>query len=407
MNPILRNFLSVIRRFRVATTLNVLGLSVAFAAFMVIMIQLDYDLGFDKFHKDYDRIFRVEYVRNASAQANMCRPLADRFFESSPHILAGGIAQMRLGSTRFHLKDDDARNVFEEISSMVTSSFFDVFSFDFMEGSNEGFIDIESGNIFIPLSMARKLFGNEPAVGKQIVFESDRWVRTIKAVYRDFPENTIIGNCMYLAMIEGAYKDDRSEWSFITYIRVNDAANAPMLFDNFKRTFDASSSSMNFNLDDADTYLRLTPLADLHYIKGVEYDFTPKASKQTLMILFAIAIMIVAIAAINFTNFSTALTPMRVKNINTQRVLGARRNTLRLSIALEAVMVSLLSYLIAILFVILFNRTPLSKLIDADSSIAANPLIVGGTALIALLAGVLAGLYPSFYITSLGSALQG
>ena len=88
---------------------------------------MDYDYGFDKFHKDYDKIFRVEYIRNASPQANLWRPLADRFIESSPSILAGGIAQMWKGAVRFHLQDDEARNMFEENSFMVTSAFFDVF----------------------------------------------------------------------------------------------------------------------------------------------------------------------------------------------------------------------------------------------------------------------------------------
>ena len=406
MRPIIRNFLSVIRRFKPAVALNILGLSVAFAAFMVIMIQLRFDFGFDKFHKDYDKIFRVEFTRNASTQANMCRPLAEHFIESSPNILVGAVAQMRLGSTRFYVEGDDVRNIYEENSQIVTSPFFDVFTFDFIEGSNEGYIDIESGNIFIPLSMSRKLFGNEPAVGKQIVLSGGGGVRTIKAVYRDFPANSIVGNHVYFAMIDSGFRDDWSEWGFITYIRVNDATNAPMLFDNFKRTFDATAVwGENFDWDNAGRSLRLTALADLHYVTGVDYDFAPKASKQILMILFVIAIVIVGIAAINFTNFSTALTPMRIKNVNTQRVLGARRSMLRLSIASEALVISLLSYLIALLFVILFHSTPLSKLIDADSSLAANSLIVGGTAVVALLTGAIAGLYPSFYITSFAPAL--
>jgi putative ABC transport system permease protein len=99
-------------------------------------------------------------------------------------------------------------------------------------------------------------------------------------------------------MITDSLKNAWSEWSYITYIRVNDAANAPMLFDNFKRTFDASTSSFgrDFNWDEAGLSMHLTPLADLHYISGVEYDFVPKAGKQTLMILFAIALVILAIA---------------------------------------------------------------------------------------------------------------
>ena len=103
------------------------------------------------------------------------------------------------GTTRFHLQDDKARKMFEEISLMVSSTIFDVFSFDFIEVSNEGFTGIEPGNIFIPLSMSRKLFRNEPAVEKQIVIS--RGVRTIKAVYRDLPANSNIDNCMYMAMI--------------------------------------------------------------------------------------------------------------------------------------------------------------------------------------------------------------
>ena len=402
MNPVLRNLLSVVRRFKLAMALNLLGLSVAFAAFMVILFQLSYDHDFDKCHKDYDRIFRVEYVRNATAQANMCRPLADRFIESSPHILAGGIAQMRLNQTRFHLQDDEARNIFEENSLIVSSTFFDVFSFDFVEGSNEGLIDIESGNIFIPLSMSRKLFGNEPAVGKQIMMSNGSGIRTIKAVYHDFPSNTTVGNYMYMAMLAEALKDNWSEWGYVTYIRVNDAANARLLFDNFKRNFDASTSSFgpDFNWDEAGVALRLTPLTVLHYIKGVEYDYVPKASKQTLMILFAIAVVIFVIALINFTNFSTALTPMRVKSINTQKILGAQRNMLRAAIASEAPVISFLSYLIAVLLVLIFRVTPLAQLIDADLSLTAQPFIIGGTAIVALLIGLLAGLYPALYMTS-------
>jgi putative ABC transport system permease protein len=151
--------------------------------------------------------------------------------------------------------------------------------------------------------------------------------------------------------------------------------------------------------------LRLTALPDIHFATDVEYDQTPKSSKQTLLILLAIAIVIVAIASINFTNFSTALTPMRIKSINTQKVLGADLFTLRLSLVFEAVFISLLSYGVALLFILLFKHTPLAKLVDADLSITAHPFIVGGTALVALLAGFLAGSYPARYMTSFAPAL--
>ncbi|MDR3194077.1 MAG: ABC transporter permease, partial [Tannerella sp.] len=87
MKTIARNFLSVLRRYKLATALNVLGLSVAFTAFMVIMMQVDYDRGFDCFHRDADRIFRVETSFRGSAQVNLSRPLSEALLQSSPHIV--------------------------------------------------------------------------------------------------------------------------------------------------------------------------------------------------------------------------------------------------------------------------------------------------------------------------------
>ena len=95
MKAIIRNLISVARRFQLAASLNILGLSVAFAAFMVIMIQLDYDYSFDKCHEDYDKIFRVELELPELFNTRfpiMPRPFAEQIFESSPHIVAGAIS---------------------------------------------------------------------------------------------------------------------------------------------------------------------------------------------------------------------------------------------------------------------------------------------------------------------------
>ena len=403
MNPILRNFLSVIRRFKLAMSLNILGLSVAFAAFMIIMIQLDYDYGFDKFHKDYDKIFRLEFTQNTTTQAIICRPLAEQFFESSPHIVAGAISNPFGGEAFFHVENDGVRNYYKENSIVVSPEFFNVFTFDFVEGSKD--VYIAPGNVFIPLSLKRKIFGNEPAVGQQIV-HSGWGKQTVLAVYRDFPPNSIIENCMYFAMQPNENKDNWGNWNYHVYLRVNQASNAPHLFDNFKRNFDAKAHwGESFDWEESGNGIRLTSLSDIHFETGIQYDQTSKVSRQTLLILFAIAIAIITIAAINFTNFSTALTPMRIKSINTQRVLGARRRTIRLSLVGEAVFVCLLSYLVALWLILLFNSTSLARLVDADLSLTAHPLIVGGSALAAMFAGFLAGAYPARYMTSFAPAL--
>ena len=403
MNAVIKNFLSVVRRYKLAVVLNILGLSVAFAAFMVIMIQLDYDNGFDKFHKDHDKIFRVEFTQKDNTIGLLSRPLAERFFESSPHIVNGAIFFPWGGNVFFYVENDGVRNFYKENAIGVSPEFTDVFTFDFVEGAEDALKSPE--NVIIPLSLSRKIFGTESAIGKQLVNEQGS--QTVGAVYRDFPVNTIITNDIYTSIPENENKDNWQNFNYTVYIRVNDASNAPLLFDNFKRTFTLPEGIWggSTDWDESGTSLRLTTLPDIHFVTDVQYDFVPKASRQTLLILFAIAIVIVAIVAINFTNFSTALTPMRVKSINTQRVLGARLNTIRMSLVFEAVIISFLSFMVAILVVVLFNGSPLDKLTDADLTLTSHPLIVGGTALMALLTGLLAGLYPSRYMTSFAPAL--
>ena len=124
-----------------------------------------------------------------------------------------------------------------------------------------------------------------------------------------------------------------------------------------------------------------------------------------LLVLLTIAIITIIIAGINFTNFTTALSPMRVKNINTQRVFGVQQRTIRLLIVSEAVFFSLLSYLVSLCLVLAFRISPFAELLSADLILTAHPLIVGGTALVALIAGILAGMYPAFYMTSFEPAL--
>lgn len=114
MKTILRNLLSVLRRFKMATLLNVLGLSVAFSAFILIMMQVEYDQNFDRGYTDTESIFRVEAMFEDGGQAVICRPLADAFIQSSPHIVAGTLANPWGGDLFFSVEENGVRNTFKE-----------------------------------------------------------------------------------------------------------------------------------------------------------------------------------------------------------------------------------------------------------------------------------------------------
>ena len=405
MNPIIRNLVHVLRRFKLAALLNVLGLSVAFAAFMIIMTGVKFDFSFDRFHQHHDRIFRLEGSLGGTYYAFTSRPVAEQFFQSSPHIVAGTVIDFA-GIDVFVKFDEesnafDEENVFREHLAFVSNEIFDVFTFDIVEGAKDVF-DLPS-HIMIPQSFARKLFGDEPAVGRQVYSyrlhtRDATTLFTIGAVYRDFPANSIIQNIVYAPVSDDFEMSHWAAFNIKAFIRVNDVSNVDLLLQNFMRSdvFPSEWDRTQFG----GIGLRLSPLSGIRFATDVSHDIIPKRSLQMLMILFAIGIIIILIAGINFTNFSMALMPMRVKNINTQRVLGAQQNTIRLMLIVEAIVFTVVSYLIATLFIKLFSESLLW-----GELLASDLLVIGGTALVAIVLGILVGLYPAYFITSFAPAL--
>ena len=407
MKTILRNFFSVLRRFKAASVLNVLGLSIAFVAFMLIMMQVNYDYTFDCSHRNADAIFRVDIVHGSKgSQAIICRPFARAFTESSPHIKGGCLLNAWVGSPFFYVEQNGQRTGYRENAWEVSPGLLDVIHFDMLEGTAQA-LD-EPGSVILPESMAKKIFGNETAVGKQLIAPNvEMNAQIIKGVYKDFPRNSALQNVIYVAMNPKENYDNWGNWNYFFFVRLDDPANKENVLDNFKSNFNAKEAFGNeFEWGGEESFdLRLTSLPDVHFLNNVDFDSMPKASRQTLLVLFSIAFVIIIIAGINFTNFSTALTPMRIKSINTQKVLGSSDRMLRGSLLVEAVGVSTFAYLLSLLFLYVIPKTPVASLVDADISFGAQPMIIAGTAVIAVIVGVLAGLYPSYYVTSFPPAL--
>ena len=407
MKTILRNFISVLRRFKTASVLNVLGLSIAFVAFMLIMMQVNYDYTFDCSHRNADAIFRVDIVHGSKgSQAIICRPFARAFTESSPHIKGGCLLSTWVGSPFFYVEQNGQRTGYRENAWEVTPGLLDVIHFDMLEGTAQA-LD-EPGSVILPESMAKKIFGNESAVGKQLIVpDTEMNAQIVKGVYKDFPRNSVLQNVMYAAMNPKENYDNWGNWNYFFFVRLDDPVNKENVLDNFRNNFNAKEVFGNeFEWGEENSFdLRLTSLPDVHFLNNVDFDSMPKASRQTLLVLFSIAFVIIIIAGINFTNFSTALTPMRIKSINTQKVLGSSDRMLRGSLLAEAICVSMFAYLLSLLFLYIVPKTPVASLVDADMSFGAQPMIIAGTAVIAAIVGVLAGLYPSYYVTSFPPAL--
>lgn len=396
MKKLLKSLCNVFRRSKRAMIINVLGLSVAFAAFLIIMMQVYFDRSFDACHKDAEQIYRVELGLQGNKFAIVSRPIVE-FISQSPQIEASALVS-NIISTPYKVDINSIENRFNERTQRVTPSFTDVFHFDMLEGTDKA-LSLPN-QVLIPASLAKKIFGDEPAAGKQLQEESKSVL--IGGVYKDFPKNSSIENVIYVAIPEketGGWGD----FNYNAYVKTISSGN---IAEEQARLDSELAKTIKENEPDMPaTSLFLTPLRDLHNITDVMYDNTPKSDRQTATILLTIAFAIIIVAGINFMNMSMALVPKRMKSINMHKVLGGTNTSIRINYILESALIGIFSFLIGLVFVFIVSKTSITSLVDADISLWMHPGLTMITLLIAILIGALSGLYPSFYITSFQPAL--
>lgn len=186
------------------------------------------------------------------------------------------------------------------------------------------------------------------------------------------------------------------------YVTLDDPLNKEEVLDHFNKTFDFAKSQMGSAQEIA---LRLTPLKEVYYTHDTTFDFNPKGHRETNYVLLGIAFLILFIAGINFTNLTTSLIPLRLKTINTHRVLGCSIYKLQAISLIESIVICLISYILALFIVNDLSYTPIVNWVDADIRLSQYKGLILLTALIAILTGCLAGLYPAIRSTSYAPAL--
>lgn len=413
MKLMIRNLLYLFKRFKTAVVLNLFGLTIAFAAFLLIVMQVDYEMNYDAMHSKSGRTFRLEANHGEfKHNAIHCLMFSDAFVNSSAHITDYSYRYPFYGGERYcqidEVDDQGEAKVFKENFQLCLPNISDVFDFHMKEGSVEC-LSIP-GSVLIPESVAKRLFNKQSAIGKRIRMSgSSGWqpvsttILTIGGVYKDFPGNTTVQNRIYVPMDQlDLLKSSWQMYANEIYVTLDDPLNKEEVLDHFNKTFDFAKSQMGSAQEIA---LRLTPLKDVYYTHDTTFDFNPKGHRETNYVLLGIAFLILFIAGINFTNLTTSLIPLRLKTINTHRVLGCSIYKLRAISLIESIVICLISYILALFIVNDLSYTPIANWVDADIRLSQYKGLILLTALIAILTGCLAGLYPAIRSTSYAPAL--
>lgn len=413
MKLMIRNLLYLFKRFKTAVVLNLFGLTIAFAAFLLIVMQVDYEMNYDAMHSKSGRTFRLE-ANHGEFEHNAihCLMFSDAFVNSSAHITDYSYRYPFYGGERYcqidEVDDQGEAKVFKENFQLCLPNISDVFDFHMKEGSVEC-LSIP-GSVLIPESVAKRLFDKQSAIGKRIRMSgSSGWqpvsttILTIGGVYKDFPGNTTVQNRIYVPMDQlDLLKSSWQMYANEIYVTLDDPLNKEEVLDHFNKTFDFAKSQMGSAQEIA---LRLTPLKEVYYTHDTTFDFNPKGHRETNYVLLGIAFLILFIAGINFTNLTTSLIPLRLKTINTHRVLGCSIYKLQAISLIESIVICLISYILALFIVNDLSYTPIANWVDADIRLSQYKGLILLTALIAILTGCLAGLYPAIRSSSYAPAL--
>ncbi|MBP5418376.1 MAG: ABC transporter permease [Bacteroidales bacterium] len=392
--------MALYRKTRISTLINIVGMSIAFAAAIILMVQVKWDVTYNKNFDGYEKVFVFEHdiLGSGSLGTNTCRPLIEQVRTASPNIESVGTNCNR-GSVFYHREGDKEHAIVLEVSE-VDSSFFSVVPFEWLDGSLSDFTT--QGTAAIAKSKAQMLFGDESPVGQVIESVSGNQLRVV-AVYNDMPSNS----CFNSDLIENLGDENinlASEWSYGMLLKLRDEHQASETLDMMKEAFLKCYGIKDEDRDDPEVQrflnnMRLSNIHDAHFECDV-HGFIPCVNIAITITLATIAALLIIIAIINFINFAFAEIPFKIKNINTRKVLGESRASLIGKQLLHAAVLAVVALGIAAGIVYIVSGTSLASYVSGSLKLADNIGLLMLTVGVALVSAVVAGIVPAIYSTS-------
>ena len=414
-----RNFLTTLRRYKISSLLNVIGLTLAFTAFYVIMTQVWWELGYNRSLHEADRIYLVEnedWYEPGKWASWLNRPVPERVIASTAGVEVGGCMWGGFGSGTCWTSNEPSfgYNKFSASCGSVSLPFLDVFAFRSVEGDVHDLGKPKS--VIVSREAAERM---RVGVGSLIWVDTDEpqpdGAMEVVAVFEDFPDNSLLGECEVVKNLGETNLYTTSEWSFNYFVKFRPGADP----DEFARQWTNVNQEMQREAaekraaagdaadddDESGIYgVRLSPVSELYFESDSQAPCR-QGSVVTTYTLLGIAVLVIVLAFINFVNFFFALVPVRIRTVNTFKVFGAPASSLRFNFVFEAFGLVLIALLAAWYVSFALQGTEFASYISASLALSQNLEVVGLVAVVAFVMALAASLYPAWYITSFAPAL--
>ena len=395
-------------RNRLYSLINLIGLAIGLASCLMIWLWVQDELSYDRFHTNAGRIYRVE------------RKFDFRDMHGQEPITGGTYGPALVSDypeiedfVRLHrneLSIKSHRNIFfKQQLIFADNSIFDIFDFQLEDGDPETALT-QPKSLVLTRANALKYLGTEDAVGKSITVD---WRGTlvdfqITGILKEVPRNSHV-RFDVLASLSSYPPEQMNTWfsNFLyTYVLVREGTDINDMESKFSSLFTKYMEAdfakiIGPETDINDVFqLKMIPLLDIHLHPALEFEIEPQGSLSSVYIFSFIAVLILLIACINFMDLSTARANKRAREVGVRKTVGAKKRQLQGQFLGESVLFAFFALLLAVvlirLFIPVFNLIS-GKLLSMGTLFhAGNLFILIG---ITLAAGLLAGLYPSFYLT--------
>jgi putative ABC transport system permease protein len=391
MNQFLRNF----NKQKVVGLLNISSLSLGIMVAVIVGLWTINELSFDNFHKDKERIYRI----NIHATLNNAPVKLGSTFKAFGEAAKAELPQIEVMSRILTTQGDVKINTTYYPATKVfiaDNNFFTYFNFPLKEGNPATALS-GPDKVVISESAAKQYFPGQDAMGKQLEFWGNNF--TVNGIMKDMPRNSSLQTNMVFPSFGEFLKHSWGNWDgYITFFTLRQGTDIKQTEESLKQIL-----YKNFELfKTANANVTLEPLKDMHFSTGFlgGAEAIVKGNKSLIMVFAVVALVILIISCINFTNLFISTSFLRAKSVGIKKSQGASKNSLIREFYIETACYVLISIgigvLLAYLAVPVFNDFTQANLIIDPLSPALYLFLIGLLAFTVLLAGT----FPAFYMTN-------
>ena len=414
----LRNYLKIawrnLLKNKLYSIINIFGLAIGLTCFLLISLYVVDELSYDRYLKDAARIYRIHSdIKFGGTEMKMALssdPFGPTLKKDYPEV-EQYVRLFAQNSRRFIRKGNEF--LVENNCVNADSTFFEVFPLHVLEGDGKTALNAPN-TVAISKSVAKKYFGDGPAVGKILsTGVNNPQEYKVTAVYEDIPQNSHLRTNIIFSFKNVDYTfGNFLSHNFYTYVKLKEGVDYKQFekkFDGFINKYILPQAKAFIDIKSMDEFKKagnyiqysLMPLLDIHLKSNKLYEFGVNGNIEYVYIFSIVALFLLLIACINFMNLSTARSANRAKEVGIRKVLGTERNSLIRQFMAESILTSYLAFGIALVF-----TTALLPYFNQIAGKEFTPTTIYQPAYLPFLlalplgVGALAGYYPSFFLSS-------